>query len=211
MKNGRVIINRNICDNAADCSGILICPTEALHWNEAQNTIAYEENLCIDCGACADEDAGGCPIGAILWGSDDRDYAEKKKIVENDTRKLEELEVERYGAAPIENATIEIEDLKAFVKHSTQKYVAIEFFSDESINCLLHSIKVSEIKKLFPSTVIFQKICLNDISDCKFCTLQALPALAIYKDKVLQGVIDGYYNDSEKSKKEFFEQITALL
>ena len=77
MKNGRVIINRNICDNAPECSGIEVCPQGALYWNEANESIEYDSGKCVDCGLCANPDLGGCPVGAILWGEDDEDYEKK--------------------------------------------------------------------------------------------------------------------------------------
>ena len=42
-----VLLNYKICDNAAECGGIEICPTGALFWNEANEKIEIDNNLCI--------------------------------------------------------------------------------------------------------------------------------------------------------------------
>ena len=34
-----VLINFKICDNAKECSGVEVCPTEALSWNEKKKNI----------------------------------------------------------------------------------------------------------------------------------------------------------------------------
>ena len=101
MKNGRVIINYSICDNAPECSGIAICPTGALYFDEETGRIAFNEELCCDCGACADADGDGCPIGAIMHAESDEEYARIKAEVEAENRKAEDLNVERYGASPM--------------------------------------------------------------------------------------------------------------
>ena len=44
MKQGRVIINRSICDNAPECSGIEVCPSGALSWDEEKERIEFNLN-----------------------------------------------------------------------------------------------------------------------------------------------------------------------
>lgn len=207
MKQGRVIINRNICDNAPECSGIEVCPNGALYWNEEAKTIAYNAEKCVDCGSCADPVAGGCPVGAILWGYDDEDYDKKKQDVEEDTRTLKQLEVERYGAVPIV-PVLEFEEIENVINDEDNQYVLIEFFSDDSINCLIHSIRVEDITALFDSPVIYKKVQVSSCEDCKpLCKAENLPALAIFKNGNLISVISGYYENDTDSSKEFFAKI----
>ena len=211
MKQGRVIINRNICDNAPECSGIEVCPTGAIYWDDNSESIAYDSTKCIDCGSCADADAGGCPVGAILWGIDDEDYAKKQRIVDEDTRTIEQLEVERYGAVPI-MPVLEYDEIENVLNNADGQYVAIEFFNDDSINCLVHSIRVEDITKLFDSKVIYKKVQLSDIDECSsLCNVDELPALAIFKECKNICVINGYYENDTDSSAEFFEIIKNAL
>lgn len=207
MKNGRVIINRNICDNAPECSGIAICPSGAIFWNEKNENIDYNPDICIDCGACADANAGGCPIGAILWGEDEDDYIVKKTKVENETRKLADLEVERYGASPIEPTT-DYEDINVFINSSKTSYVLIEFFNDDSINCLLHSIRVSEIKKVFDNNANYIKVQVENKGVVEEYEIGELPGIAVFKEGNFKGSIAGYYDDN--ATNSFFDKLSKL-
>ena len=207
--NGRVIINRNICDNAQECSGISICPTGALHWDKASECIAYNRESCIDCGACANEETGGCPIGAILWGVDDIDYEKKWKAVSEETRKLEDLEIERYGASPIA-ATIEVESIMDKIETTEADYVLIEFFCEDSINCLLHSIPIDDIMSLFDGSVCHFKVEVESVKDAPI-KIESLPALAVYRNGKLIGQVSGYYDDSDETKTEFFNIIRNII
>lgn len=203
MKNGRVIINRNICDNAKECSGIEVCPTGAMYWDEENQMIGYKETECIDCGLCAEN----CPVEAILWGADDEEYERKKKEVEEETRKFDDLEVERYGASPIEKF-IENSELGDFIKKINSQYILLEFFKDETICCLLHSIRVEEIKALFGSNVVYSKVYMSNEEQCPICEINEFPALLILQDGGLVGKIEGYYDDERKD--DFFEKIIAI-
>lgn len=208
MKKGRVIINRNVCDNAQECSGILVCPTEALYWDEQKEEIAYNPNKCIDCGACADASADGCPIGAIRWAVDDAEYEKIKKEVEEETMSLEELEVERYGATPIE-PYIQLEEATEFIANVTQKYLILELFNDDSINCLLHSIRAEEIKKALVGDVCYKKVYVEDKENVDFAQITILPSLVVLKGISVKMVISGYYDDANKEK--LFELIRNAL
>ena len=205
MKKGRVIINRNICDNAKECGGIEVCPTGAMYWDEEKEMIRCNKTECIDCGLCADN----CPVGAILWGTDDEDYERKKKEVAEEKRTLEELNVERYGAAPIEEF-IENSRLKELEKSTPSPYILLEFFRDASIQCLLHSIRVEEIKELFGKgkNVYYKKVHLSDDDVCNICKIDQFPALVVLKGGNIRGVVEGYYDDEQK--KEFFKKLIDL-
>ena len=206
MKKGRVIINRNICDNAPECSGIEVCPTGALYWDEETEQIEYNAESCRDCGLCADS----CPVEAILWGEDDADYYAKKKEVEDDTRRVEELVVERYGASPIDDP-IDVSDIQGKLDGSVLELALFEFFSDDSINCLLHSIRIEEIKTWFSNDVLYHKVHVKDESVLSSYSIRELPALLIYKNKELLGIIEGQYTDDYLSKSALKKKITDIL
>lgn len=211
MKQGRVVINRNICDNAPECSGIEVCPTGALYWDEEAESIAYDQKKCCDCGSCADPDAGGCPVGAILWGKDDDDYQQKIKIVEDETMTLEQLEVDRYGAAPM-SPVADYDQIKDRLLDPNAGYFLIEFFNDNSINCLVHSIKIEELFELFGTEVQYSKVEIDDISDYSSeYGLEELPALAIFRSGQFLGIVNGYYENSEEERSLFFSRIKDIL
>ena len=75
-----VLLNYKICDNAAECGGIEICPTGALFWNEANEKIEIDNNLCISCRNCVAE----CPVGAIQVAATDEEYESIKTDIDND-------------------------------------------------------------------------------------------------------------------------------
>lgn len=202
MKNGRVIINRKICDNAPECSGIEVCPTSAMHWDDELQQVAFNGTICMDCGMCAE----ACPVGAILWGEDDEDYLQKVKQVEEDPRSFEELSVERYGAMPIENP-IESEEMNALIESCKTKYLLFELFNDDSINCLAHSIRIEDIKNLFSESVSYHKVQLTSDEDISRFGAKDLPALLIYRNRELIGSVSGYYDDSEELQSELKKQI----
>ena len=207
MKQGRVIINRNICDNAAECSGIFVCPTGALYWDEDKEEIAYNPDICIDCGACADASAGGCPIGAILWGCDDEDYSSKKISVDKETMTLDELEVERYGASPIEEP-IDATQVQEQLENSKSRTILLEFYSDETICCLLHSIRIEDIARHIGGNVLHKKVCVSNVSECTVGKVSELPALVVLRDGKAIGTINGYYSD--ESKESLFEELSSI-
>lgn len=204
MKQGRIIINRNICDNARECSGIEVCQTGAMFWDEENNKIGYHDVDCLDCGLCAES----CPVGAILWGEDDEDFEKKKKEVEAETRRLEDLQVERYGAAPMED-NIEQSELQSIICSSSTEYVLLELFSDDSINCLLHSIRVEEIKQLFNASVSYNKVHFKAYETCSLFDVESFPALIILKNGKYIGKVEGYFADDEKEK--FFKLISSVI
>ncbi len=206
MRIGRIILNRNICDNTPLCSGIEICPTGALFWDENKERIEYNENTCIDCGACADE----CPVDAILWGIDDADYERKLQEVKNDTRSEEELVVERYGASPIKEP-IMVSSLADFVQKSVNDLVLLEFYEDESINCLLHSIRVEEIKGWLNEPITYAKVNIQENDDATEYGVEEYPTLLVYRKGHILGKVSGYFTDDDESKRAFRTQLLDIV
>lgn len=205
MIKGRVILRKNICDNAMECGGIEVCPTGALYWDEIKEEIEYNQSACIDCGVCVDN----CPVEAILWGEDDEDYFNKMKEVEKDSREHSDLTVERYGASPIE-PYCDCSDVSNLIDNSRDGYLLLEIFEENSINCFLHSIRVSEIKELFGNNLLgYSKVFVNNIDEWKLCEISELPCLIVLKNANLKGVINGYFDDN--NKEEFFEKIKNLM
>lgn len=206
MKQGRVIINRNICDNAAECDGIRVCPTNALHWNEANKKVDYDPQSCIDCGDCANEEIG-CPVGAILWGVDEADYKAKMKLVEEETMTLDKLEVDRYGAMPIK-AEVDLNEIEPIIKASNG-ILLIEVFFEEAVKCLIKSIPYSDIIAALPEDTKIVKVAVARAADFSICDIAELPALIIIKNHNICGVVSGYFNVDQQ--RTFIDKILNLL
>lgn len=192
-----VLINEKICDNAAECSGIEICPTGALFWDLDRRKIGVNNDLCISCHECT----SACPVGAILVAANDEEFAQMRIDVENDTRTVEDLFVERYGAMPIdEELVLEDSDVDSVVNESS--LVFIEQFQDSSIQCLLHSIPAELLVNRYGC--VYRK---QQVSEEEEGT--TYPQLLIYKDGALVGTIPGYFDDTQI--ETFAEQVDKII
>ena len=139
-----VLINHKICDNAEECSGIEVCPTGALFWDIQEGKIGTDNDLCISCHECRN----ACPVGAIYVADSESDFARIQSNIENDSRTVEDLFVERYGAMPIdEELVIDDSAIESLVKENT--LVFIEQFQASSVQCLLHSIPTEFLVKKY--------------------------------------------------------------
>ena len=188
-----VLINFKICDNSKDCSGIQVCPMKAFFWDEEKKTIAVHEDKCVTCGLCEKS----CPVGAIRVARTKEEYERIKKEIENDPRRVSDLFVDRYGAEPRSPAFfISKNDFPIQILEATQIAV-VEFFTNESIECLLHSIP---IKELFPDIKIkYRKIELGkDDVLIKTYQIDKFPSLLFFKDGHLVAKIEGYFNNDQK-------------
>ena len=137
-----VLINFKICDNAKECLGVEVCPTKALYWDEKKQTIAVDEEKCTLCKECEK----ACEIGAIKAATNKKEYEEYKKEIADDPRKVNDLFVDRYGAAPIHTAfQVKPEKFDIEILESN-KLAVVEVYNNDSIECLINSIP---IKMLF--------------------------------------------------------------
>ena len=203
MKNGRVVIDYSICDNAPECSGIAVCPVGALYYDEKTKRIEFDASLCCDCGACADADGDGCPVGAIRHADNDEDYEAWKKEADANKDKIDQLNVERYGASLIEDkAELDVSECEGFVAQ-TSGLLVLEFYCDDSIRCLRYSIPITLLKNKVGVEFVHKKVYLKDqetiesIKVIKGHTLGELPILVCYKDGKYLGDVVGYYSDKD--------------
>lgn len=196
-------INYNICDNAAECSGIAVCPTRALYWDDTKQNLMGEKGMlcvdnskCISCGKCVGEE--GCPVGAIFYASTDAELNEMTAGYETDLDQVERLFVERYGAAPIDESLCIGEDKLQQILAENKGIVLLEEYADSSIQCLLSSIPIE--------TIIYQIMAITAVSEIRFFRLDvsddalestALPVLKIYKNANLIGQVEGYYSNDQ--------------
>lgn len=191
-----VLVNYKICDNAAECGGIAICPTGALFWDEVNERIGIDNNLCISCGNCV----GECPVGAIQVATTEEEYKSIEMHIEHDYRTTETLFVERYGAMPIDEALVVDEERVATIIDK-EPIVFVEQFQDSSIQCLLYSIPISIVTERYGCRYIKQLI--DDDIEGEY------PCLIIYQNGEMAGCVNGYYE--EQNTEQFFCSIDKIL
>lgn len=195
-----IIINKKICDNVRECSGIAVCPTGAIFWNEEEGELDTNNDLCVSCQRCVTE---GCPIGAISVVDNERDYKIEVDRIAADKHTKEELFVERYGASVIdESLLVEFGNIEKVLVN--ERFVFIEQFNDDSIQCLLHSIPISEIRNELDIEFDYYK-CDIGITESS----GIYPVLNIYYGTECLGRIEGYFDD--KGKKEFISKINFII
>ncbi len=182
------IINFKICDNARECSGIAICPTHAMHYDEEKQTIVIDKDKCTSCGLCRPE----CPIGAILVGKTDEEYQQCQKEIEDDPRAIKDLFVDRYGASAISDFFM-IEPNQLEEKIKGQGITLIEIYNPVEAQCLLKSIPIKDLTEEIPGEVQYYKLNISDEIIEKY-DIRNIPSLLIFKAGELLGKIEGYYN-----------------
>jgi len=199
-----VLINFKICDNARECGGIEVCPTKALYWDEKKKTIVIDNSKCIDCGLCEPE----CPVDAIRVAKNEEEYKKIKKEIEEDPRRISDLFVNRYGAAPVVSSFLIPGN--RFDKEISQsaKLLALEIFNQDSIECLLNSIPVRELFK--DIDLRYRKIEMKkDDSLLEKYKVRKLPALLFFKNGKLMDKIEGYFDVGKK--KEMVEKVNRII
>jgi len=188
-----VLINFKICDNSEACDGVLSCPTGAFHWDKKKKTIAVDPKKCVNCGKCD----GACPIGVIKFCRTDEEYKKAKEELDKDPRRISDLFIDRYGAQPVSNS-FQIDQKSLNRRLNSKKPVAIEFYNDESIRCLLGCIPAKEILIGFHGG--YEKCRIKDKSILSEYKIKILPSLLFFETGKLVGKIEGHYDVKDKDK-----------
>lgn len=197
-----VLINFKICDNDKACGGVAVCPTGAIYYDEEKETLSIDNDKCISCGMCEKE----CPIGAIKVAKDEKEYEILKKQIEEDPRKTKDLFVDRYGATPLSEFFM-LDSEEVANKINSKNIVLIEFYNDDSIQCLLKSIPIKELLKDFPDSTQFYKVEISEALTNKY-QIKELPALVAFENGKMMGKIEGYIDEDNKEK--LMNEIQAL-
>ncbi len=200
-----IIINFKICDNSPACDGIVACPTNALSWDKKKKSIKWDSKKCIGCGKCVK----ACTVSAINLAKTEAEAEKIKKMIAKDPRKLSDLFVDKYGAQVLDTSTL-IKTKKAFNTKiaDTKKLVVCEFFEDSGGQCLLRSIPIKDLFKHID--LLFYKVDVSNMSDLQAkYKVTKLPSLLFFKNGVLLGKIQGYYDLDHK--EEFKAKIAKIL
>lgn len=197
-----VLINFKICDNDKACGGVAVCPTGAIYYDEEKETLSIDNDKCISCGMCEKE----CPIGAIKVAKDEKEYEILKKQIEEDPRRTKDLFVDRYGATPLSEFFM-LESEEVANKINSKNIVLIEFYNDDSIQCLLKSIPIKELIKDFPESTQFYKVEISETLTNEY-QIKELPAIVAFENGRMIGKIEGYIDEDNKEK--LMNEIQAL-
>lgn len=197
-----VLVNFKICDNAKECSGIAVCPTGAISWDDEKESIVVDNSKCISCGLCEKE----CPIGAFSVAKTDKEYKKLKKEIDDDPRTTKDLFVDRYGAVAISDFfKIELNEIKDKVEKDC--LTLIEIYNPDEAECLLKSIPIKELANDLPKDTLYYKV--ESSNNIKEYEVNELPSLLVFKSGKLLGHIDGYYTIDEKEK--LIDKINILI
>ena len=197
-----VLINFKICDNDKACGGVAVCPTGAIYYDEEKETLSIDNDKCISCGMCEKE----CPIGAIKVAKDEKEYEILKKQIEEDPRRTKDLFVDRYGATPLSEFFM-LDSEEVANKINSKNIVLIEFYNDDSIQCLLKSIPIKELIKDFPESTQFYKVEISETLTNEY-QIKELPAIVAFENGRMIGKIEGYIDEDNKEK--LINEIQAL-
>ncbi len=186
-----VLVNFKICDNAKECSGIAVCPTGALSWNEEEETIQIDNDKCISCGLCEKE----CPIGAFSVAKSEEEYQKIQKEIDDDPRTIKDLFVDRYGAALLSDFfKIDVSEIQE--KSKKDCITLIELYNPDMAECLLKSIPIKELTVGFPKDTLYYKVEVSEPLDVY--GVSELPSLLVFQKGQLLGQISGYYTTEDK-------------
>ncbi len=198
-----VAINFKICDNAEECNGIEVCPTGALSWDSEKETIVIDNDKCTSCGSCE----RACMVQAIKVAYSDEELTQIQKELEEDSRKVSDLYLDRYGAMPILPAFLIEEDKFEREVLKASKLTAVEVFENEGIKCLIKSIPITE---LFDGMDIkFRKMEIKNKEFLEKYDIKETPALLFFKDGELIGKVEGYFENEDK--QELKTKINEIL
>lgn len=186
-----ILINYKICDNSKECNGIKVCKTGALSYDSKKEKIVIDNTKCTDCGVCEKE----CPIGAIHLAKTDAEYKKMKVEIDNDSRTVRDLFVDRYGAFPMSDFFI-INNNQFNKKININDIVLIELYNDSSIKCLLKSIPIKEITDNILEPLYYYRLKPSEIIIKKY-NITTLPTMLVFKNSKFLGKIEGYYSNKE--------------
>ena len=194
-----VIIHPGRCDQAKECGCPDVCTRGAWYRDKEDKKWLINDSKCNDCGLCIRE----CPAKAVLLAETIKDKERILGQIANDTEHTpEKLFVERYGGMPIKNE-IQISD-KEFVSRILDDLVLIEFFNDDSLECLVKAVPykdfVSDFKMAKVNVEEHQRL-------AEQYNIKKLPSLLVFRKGQEIGRISGFVDSKEKLQSRLAEII----
>ena len=146
-------------------------------------------------------------VNAIKVAKAKDEFERIKKEVEADPRSRKDLYIDRYGAMPVHPAFLIKKDKFNLEILQSQQLTVVEFFEEDSVNCLLCSIPIKELFLL--TDIKYRKLELTDKELTTKYNITTLPSLLFFKEGKLLGKVDGYYDD--KKKKLLLDKIDEII
>ncbi len=200
-----VVFNYKICDLAPECGGIEACPKKAIFFNEKTQRPEVDNKKCISCGICVKS----CPVGAIMLGKTEEEIRKIKEIIRKNPMTQEELFIERYGAKTIDPSIIVNKNNFEKEVINSDKNVFVEFWNNNSVQCLLFSIPYKSLKPE-QCGIVFKKMDADKNKEiAEKYGIKILPSIAIFKNGKKIGIIEGIYKTSQE--RELKEKIKKLV
>jgi thioredoxin 1 len=214
-----ILFNFKVCDNAAECSGLSVCPVKAIRWDGKQKTLIIDNSKCISCGLCKK----ACPVaGAILVAKTKDEYESFKKDVEDDPRTRVELLKDRYGTAPTDvNLIVTMKNFNEEIME-TDSVTIVDFWDELHLGCRANSIPLEEI---MPKKILFSEIMKKDRNETKFkirkvdltknpeiakrYNIKKVPSLLIFHRGNVIGRIEGAYETDKE--KDLRKQVNTII
>ncbi len=204
-----VFVNFKICDNADECSGIEICPTNAIYWDGIKETVALDNEKCISCDSCV----YACPAGAIRVAHNEEEAEKIQYDLDNDPRTRKDLLVERYGASPVDSSIlISVKDAEEMIEKNIS-VLAIEIINNDDAPCLINSVPISEAFDL--EKYEYYKVTISDASYLSFAkkySIHTCPALLIFRNENLALYIEGIIENNDYFQRmKFVEKVNDAI
>lgn len=178
----KILINQRICDHAPACGGIEVCPNHALSFDNNQNKVIWDEHLCTFCLKCTLPSA--CPVGAILYATDEDQEKSIMDSISADPRSQEWLWLERYGVMPGTTpplaTKITPKNFTSIMESSDSKI--IDVWHPDYLDCRLHSPLFSDLLKSIDQPISIYKLDAGQYPDlANKLSITQYPSLLAYK------------------------------
>jgi thioredoxin 1 len=203
-----VLINYNICDMAAGCPVIQVCPTGAWSYSKERKRPVVDNSKCNDCRLCIK----GCPARAVLFALTKQGLSVLQEEIKADPRTEDELFKERFNSDPVDPRIVV--NKSNFDKEvlESKKIMAVDFWAPAfASRCRIGAVLYRDITPPgYETKLIFKKVNIEENKDlAKKFQVMAVPALYLFdKGEVIERVY-GIQTTSEADLLK--ERITSAL
>jgi len=181
-----VLINYNMCDMAAGCPVIKMCPTGAWSYSQERKRPIIDNSKCNDCKVCIK----ACPARAVLFAVSEEGLRALSEEIKADPRTEEDLFKERFNTDPIEPNIIATSSTFNKEVVDAKNAVIVDFWAPAfASRCRIGAIPYRDIAPK-GYRVTFKKVNVEENPDlAKKFGLAAIPAIFVFfKGKVVDRI-----------------------